>query len=98
MPPGRAADHRRSTVPVTREEIEDAIDFAVRLGLVSEVDLQQRLERERTHSSRRQRRRHNQRRTELTLVGRRVIAVTSDDVWDRPTWVATHVGLRCHRS
>lgn len=49
-----------------------------------------------THSSRRQRQLDEQRRTELTLRGKRVITFTYDDVRDRPDWVATQVskGLR----
>jgi very-short-patch-repair endonuclease len=146
----------------TKEEIENAIDSAARLGLVSDVHLRERIERERciavngsrgmvdalvdagghtrleraflklirihrlprpklqvvhkegtrtiarvdaffghdlvvevdghaTHSSRRQRRKDAQRHTELTLLGRRVLTFTSDDVWDRPGWVAAQV-------
>lgn len=41
-----------------------------------------------THSSRRDRQRDEQRRTELTLRGLRVITFTYDDVRDRPDWVA----------
>ena len=40
-----------------------------------------------THSSRRDRQRDEQRRTELTLRGFRVITFTYDDVRDRPDWV-----------
>jgi hypothetical protein len=49
-----------------------------------------------THSSRRQRQVDEQRRTELTLRGKRVVTFTYDDVRDRPTWVGTQVsrGLR----
>jgi very-short-patch-repair endonuclease len=146
----------------TREETENAIDSAARLGLISDKHLRRRLEAERcaavngsravvdalvdagghsrlersfltlvrahrlpkpqlqvvhkegtrvvarvdalfghdlvvevdghaTHSSRRQRRRDAQRHTELTLLGRRVLTFTSDDVWDRPAWVATQI-------
>ena len=41
-----------------------------------------------THSSRRDRQRDEQRRTELTLRGLRVITFTYDDIRDRPGWVA----------
>ncbi|MCU1400830.1 MAG: hypothetical protein JWN62_3939 [Acidimicrobiales bacterium] len=41
-----------------------------------------------THSSRRERQRDEQRRTELTLLGNTVITFTHDDVRDRPNWVA----------
>lgn len=41
-----------------------------------------------THSSRRQRQHDEQRRTELTLLGFRVITFTYDDIRDRPGWVA----------
>ena len=40
-----------------------------------------------THSSRLQRQRDEQRRTELTLRGLRVITFTYEDVRDRPDWV-----------
>lgn len=40
-----------------------------------------------THSSRRDRQRDEQRRTELTLRGLRVITFTYDDIRDRPDWV-----------
>lgn len=40
-----------------------------------------------THSSRRARQRDEQRRTELTLRGLRVIAFTYEDIRDRPGWV-----------
>lgn len=40
-----------------------------------------------THSSRQQRQRDEQRRTELTLRGLRVITFTYGDVRDRPDWV-----------
>ncbi|MCU1389353.1 MAG: hypothetical protein JWL72_2691 [Ilumatobacteraceae bacterium] len=40
-----------------------------------------------THSSRRAIQRDEQRRTELTLLGQRVITFTHDDVRDRPGWV-----------
>jgi len=42
-----------------------------------------------THSSRRDRQRDEQRRTELTLRGFRVITFTYDDVRDRPDWVVS---------
>jgi len=42
-----------------------------------------------THASRQQRQRDEQRRTELTLRGNRVITFTHEDVRDRPDWVAT---------
>ena len=41
-----------------------------------------------THSSRRQRQLDAQRATELTLLGKRVITFTYEDVRDRPAWVA----------
>ena len=41
-----------------------------------------------THSTRRERQRDEQRRTELTILGHRVITFTHDDVRDRPNWVA----------
>ena len=41
----------------------------------------------RTHASRRQGQRDEQRRTELTLIGKRVITFTYDDVYGRPAWV-----------
>lgn len=41
-----------------------------------------------THSSRRQLQSDEQRRTELTLLGRRVITFTYDDVTFRPEWVS----------
>jgi hypothetical protein len=41
-----------------------------------------------THSSRAARQADEQRRTELTLQGKRVITFTHEDVRDRPTWVA----------
>ena len=44
-----------------------------------------------THSSRRQRQRDEQRRTELVLLGKRVIAFTYDDVMRRPEWTAATV-------
>ena len=49
-----------------------------------------------THSSRRQRQHDEQRRTELTVRGFRVITFTYDDVRDRPEWVAAQVvaGMR----
>jgi len=40
-----------------------------------------------THSGRRDRQRDEQRRTELTLAGNRVLTFTYDDVRDRPDWV-----------
>jgi len=42
-----------------------------------------------THASRQQRQRDEQRRTELTLLGNRVVAFTHEDVRDRPEWVTT---------
>lgn len=45
-----------------------------------------------THSSRRQRQLDEQRRTELTLAGQRVITFTYDDLDERPSWVVTTVG------
>ena len=44
-----------------------------------------------THSSRRDRQRDEQRRTELTLRGNRVITFTYDDVRDRPEWVVARL-------
>jgi hypothetical protein len=44
-----------------------------------------------THSSRRQRQADEQRRTELTLLGKRVITFTYEDVRDRPGWVASRI-------
>lgn len=46
-----------------------------------------------THSTRSQRQRDEQRRTELTLAGRRVITFTYDDVMDRPDWVVAQLRL-----
>ena len=40
-----------------------------------------------THSTRVERQRDEQRRTELTLRGKRVITFTYDDVYGRPLWV-----------
>ena len=40
-----------------------------------------------THSSRRQRQTDEQRRTEMTILGLRVITFTYEDVRDRPDWV-----------
>lgn len=40
-----------------------------------------------THSNRRDRQRDEQRRTELTLLGMRVITFTYDDIRNRPDWV-----------
>jgi len=40
-----------------------------------------------THSNRRDIQRDEQRRTELTLRGYRVITFTYDDIRDRPDWV-----------
>ena len=42
-----------------------------------------------THASRQQRQRDEQRRTELTLAGNRVITFTHEDVRDRQNWVET---------
>jgi hypothetical protein len=44
-----------------------------------------------THASRRQRQADEQRRTELTLMGKRVITFTYEDVRDRPGWVASRI-------
>ena len=44
-----------------------------------------------THSSRADRQRDEQRRTELTLRGNRVITFTHEDVRDRPDWVAARL-------
>jgi hypothetical protein len=40
-----------------------------------------------THATRRQRQRDAQRQTELTLIGKRVIPFTYDDVYGRPEWM-----------
>jgi len=40
-----------------------------------------------THATRAQRQRDEQRRTELTLLGKRVITFTYDDVYGRPDWM-----------
>jgi hypothetical protein len=49
-----------------------------------------------THATRRQRQSDAQRHTELTLMGRRVLTFTYEDLRDRPAWVARTVaeGLR----
>lgn len=44
-----------------------------------------------THSSRADRQRDEQRRTELTLRGNRVITFTHEDLRDRPDWVAARL-------
>ena len=44
-----------------------------------------------THSSRHDRQRDEQRRTELTLRGLRVITFTYDDIRDRPAWVVARL-------
>ena len=44
-----------------------------------------------THSSRQDRQRDEQRRTELTLMGLRVITFTYDDIRNRPDWVAARL-------
>lgn len=44
-----------------------------------------------THSSRQQRRHDEQRRTEMTLAGRRFVVFTYGDVTERPDWVAVQV-------
>lgn len=49
-----------------------------------------------THSSRQQIQSDEQRRTELTLRGKRVITFTYDDVRYRPNWVATQLHAALH--
>jgi very-short-patch-repair endonuclease len=49
-----------------------------------------------THASRAQRQRDAQRRTELTLLGKRLITFTYDDVYGRPDWALDQ--LRTARS
>ncbi len=44
-----------------------------------------------THSSREARQRDEQRRTELTLRGNRVITFTHEDVRDRPAWITSQL-------
>jgi hypothetical protein len=46
----------------------------------------------RSHSTREQMQRDEQRRTELTLMGYRVVVFTYDDVIGRPAWVMAQVG------
>jgi very-short-patch-repair endonuclease len=47
----------------------------------------------RSHSTREQLQRDEQRRTELTLIGYRVVVFTYDDVVGRPDWVTGQVRL-----
>jgi hypothetical protein len=77
--PAMRVVHRIGTRTVAR------IDAAFPGGLIVE------LEGHETHSSRRSRQHDEQRRTELTLRGHRVIVFTYLDVGDRPGWVAAQV-------
>lgn len=61
------------------------VDAFFPCGLVVEVDGHG------THSSRAQRRRDAERRTELTLRGLRVLTFTYEDVRDRPKWVVARL-------
>jgi hypothetical protein len=64
------------------------VDFAWPAGpLIVEVN------GHRTHSTREQLQRDEQRRTELTLLGFRVVTFTYDDVVGRPDWVAEKLKL-----
>lgn len=66
--------------------------FAARLDARFPGDLVIELEGHATHSSRLQRQHDEGRRTELTLLGNRVLAFTCLDVRDRPLWLAQQVG------
>lgn len=77
--------------PVMRVVVRSAASFACRLDASFPGGLVVELEGHQTHSSRRQRQHDEARRTELVLMGRRVVVFTYLDVRDRPAWVASQV-------
>lgn len=77
--------------PELQRVFRDGSRFLARVDAFFDNDLIVELSGHATHSNRRQRQHDEQRRTELTLQGKRVITFTYDDVNDRPHWVVQMV-------
>ena len=77
--------------PTLRKVHRDGTRIVARVDLQFGDDLVVEIAGHGTHSSRRQRQVDEQRRTELTLRGLRVITFTYDDVRDRPAWVVAQL-------
>jgi very-short-patch-repair endonuclease len=79
--PALQVEHRR----------EDGI-LVARVDTQFGTELVIEVEGHRTHSSRRQRQRDEERRTALTLRGKKVVVFTWSDVFGRPEWIVDQVG------
>jgi hypothetical protein len=77
--------------PITQKVYRNGTNMVARVDAEFPGDLVVEVAGHGTHSSRQQIQSDEQRRTELTLRGKRVITFTYDDVRYRPTWVAAQV-------
>jgi hypothetical protein len=84
---------RRAGLPRPSLQVphRDGARLIARVDALFGQDLVIEVEGHATHSSRRQRQADEQRRTELTLQGKRVLVFTLDDVFRRPEWTASRV-------
>jgi very-short-patch-repair endonuclease len=80
----RQAGLRRPTLQTT---FRDGTRVIARVDAVFPGNLVVELSGHGTHATRRQRQNDEQRRTELTIRGFRVLTFTYEDVRDRPAWV-----------